>query len=47
MDEMGDDDDEDQPAPEEGSDPREFSRSIVFGFFDQAEKTFEDMEKAV
>lgn len=26
---------------------REFSTSIVFGFFDQAEQTFNDMEEAL
>lgn len=26
---------------------REFSRSIVFGFFEQAEETFETMKKAL
>lgn len=26
---------------------REFSKGIVFGFFDQAESTFEKMEKAL
>jgi osomolarity two-component system, phosphorelay intermediate protein YPD1 len=26
---------------------REFSRSIVFGFFDQAEETFEKMDDAL
>lgn len=26
---------------------REFSKSIVFGFFEQAEQTFEEMEEAL
>lgn len=28
-------------------DDHEFSQSIVFGFFDQAETTFEEMDQAV
>ena len=40
MDEEDDDDDPD-------ADPREFSRGIVWGFFEQAEKTFKEMEDAL
>jgi len=32
---------------DDDEDEREFSRSIVFGFFDQAEQTFTDMEGAL
>jgi osomolarity two-component system phosphorelay intermediate protein YPD1 len=38
-----DDDDED----EGGESSREFSRSIVWGYFEQAEATFEQMEEAM
>lgn len=31
---------------DDDEDDREFSKGIVFGFFDQAENTFEKMEKA-
>lgn len=41
---MDEDDDEEQ---DEDSDPREFSRGIVYGFFDQAEKTFAEMAEAL
>lgn len=41
-----DDEDEDEDGDED-SDPREFSRSIVWGFFDQAEKTFGEMQQAL
>jgi len=39
MDEVEDEDD--------GEGDHSFSRGIVFGFFEQAEKTFQDMEKAI
>lgn len=32
---------------DDDEDDREFSRSIVFGFFDQAEQTFKDMDEAL
>lgn len=32
---------------DDDEDDREFSRSIVFGFFEQAESTFENMETAL
>jgi osomolarity two-component system phosphorelay intermediate protein YPD1 len=32
---------------DDDEDDREFSRSIVFGFFDQAEQTFTEMEEAL
>lgn len=32
---------------DEGEEEREFSRSIVFGFFEQAEVTFEKMENSL
>lgn len=32
---------------DDDEDDREFSRSIVFGFFEQAEQTFVDMENAL
>ncbi|KAI0018276.1 histidine-phosphotransfer domain, HPT domain-containing protein [Xylariomycetidae sp. FL0641] len=32
---------------DDGEDDREFSRSIVFSFFDQAEETFEKMDTAL
>ena len=38
-------DDEDEDEDEEDS--RSFSRGIVWGYFDQAETTFEQMEKAM
>lgn len=39
-----DEDDEDEGGSD---DPREFSRGIVWGFFDQAEKTFGEMQDAL
>ena len=32
---------------DDDGDEREFSRSIVFGFFEQAEQTFKDMDDAL
>jgi len=32
---------------DDDEDDREFSRSIVFGFFEQAETTFKEMEDAL
>ncbi|KAI0137285.1 hpt domain-containing protein [Xylariales sp. AK1849] len=32
---------------DDSEDDREFSKSIVFGFFEQAEETFENMDKAL
>ena len=32
---------------DDDEDDREFSRSIVFGFFEQAETTFQEMETAL
>jgi len=32
---------------DDDEDDREFSRSIVFGFFEQAEQTFDQMETAL
>jgi osomolarity two-component system phosphorelay intermediate protein YPD1 len=32
---------------DESEDDREFSQSIVFGFFEQAEETFENMKAAL
>jgi osomolarity two-component system phosphorelay intermediate protein YPD1 len=32
---------------DDDEDEREFSKSIVFGFFEQAEQTFEKMDKAL
>lgn len=32
---------------DDSEDDREFSKSIVFGFFEQAEETFEKMDKAL
>ena len=32
---------------DDDEDDREFSRSIVFGFFEQAEQTFKDMDEAL
>lgn len=42
MDDMDEDEDEEE---EEG--PRAFSRGIVFGYFDQAEQTFGQMQAAL
>jgi len=44
MDEEEDDDDGDDDGPR---DPHAFSKGIVFGYFDQAEATFLQMEEAV
>ena len=41
-----DDEDEDEDEDEQEG-PRAFSRGIVYGYFDQAEQTFEDMQKAL
>ena len=32
---------------DDDEDEREFSKSIVYGFFDQADKTFGDMDSAL
>ena len=40
------DEDEDEEVDED-ADPREFSRGIVYGFFDQAKKTFGEMSDAL
>lgn len=32
---------------DDDEDEREFSKGIVFGFFDQAEQTFKSMDKAL
>lgn len=37
----------DQILEMDDDDEREFSRAIVFGFFDQAEETFRQMEESV
>jgi osomolarity two-component system phosphorelay intermediate protein YPD1 len=40
-------DEDDEDGDEGGVGSREFSRSIVFGFFDQAEATFGQMQTAL
>lgn len=37
----------DQILEMDDDDDRDFSKGIVYGFFDQAETTFEKMEKAL
>ena len=39
--------DMDDDEEEEGGGDHEFSKGIVWGFFDQAEQTFKDMESAM
>jgi len=40
-------DEDDEDDDEGGVGNREFSKGIVFGFFDQAEQTFSDMQRAL